>query len=98
MHRIKFSSMDPIDHSCRALDVVRRMGFKLASLHVEPAVGLGFTIAIAVQSRDATAAETLRARIASCVGTDGVRQERDGGAGLGHTHTGRDRLGEFDYA
>jgi hypothetical protein len=77
---IAFHSSDPLDHVCRALDAVRKMGFQLASLHVEDETEGGFRVCMVVKAHDHLSLETLLARLSSCIGVLGMTCDVDSGA------------------
>lgn len=72
MHTIAFHSPNPLDHVCRALDTVRKMGFQLASLCVEGEADGGFRVCIALEAHDCLNLETLLERLSLCVGVRDV--------------------------
>lgn len=72
MHVIAFHSPNPLDHVCRALDVVRKMDFRLASLRVEDEADSGFRVCIELEARDDVSLETLLARLSSGIGVRNV--------------------------
>jgi len=81
MHTIQFSSADPLDHVCRALDTIRKMGFDLASLRVDGEAGSVFRISIALDAHDLLTAGTLLDRVSSCVGVYDLTWHADGASG-----------------
>ena len=81
MHTIQFSSPDPLDHVCRALDTIRKMGFCLASLRVDEGTGGSFRVSIALDAHDLLTVGTLLARVSSCIGVYDLTCEADGGGG-----------------
>ncbi|WP_072385488.1 hypothetical protein [Hyphomicrobium sp. CS1BSMeth3] len=68
MHTLAFRSPDPLDHVCRALDAIRKMGFHLASLRVDSEADGGFRISIAIDVHELLTVGTLRERVSSCIG------------------------------
>ncbi len=68
MHTIQFSSADPLDHVCRALDTIRKMGFDLRALNVGDEEGDTFRISVAFQPRGELTPDTLVERISCYVG------------------------------
>ena len=68
MHTIAFRSPDPLDHVCRALDVIRKMGFHLASLRVDREAEGGFRVSIALGAHDPLNVGTLIERLSSYIG------------------------------
>lgn len=75
MHRIGFLSPDPLDHACRALDVVRRMGYGIRRFAVE-AHGTGaFRVSMDVVERGELSPATLAARISNIPGVTGLTIE-----------------------
>lgn len=68
MYTLKFYSPVPLDHVCRALDIVRKMGLDLASLDVSGTPGDDFRVSIAVNSNRSIGTETLQRRVASING------------------------------
>jgi hypothetical protein len=81
MHTIQFSSADPLDHVCRALDTIRKMGFDLASLRVDGEAERGFRISIALDARGLSTVGTLLERVSGCIGVYDLTCEAEGGAG-----------------
>lgn len=77
MHTIQFSSPDPLDHVCRALDIIRKMGFDLASLRVDERPDGGFRVSITLDVHDLLTVGTLLDRISSCVGVYDLTYEAD---------------------
>jgi len=77
MHTIQFISPDPLDHVCRALDAIRKMGFELASLHAEGAAQGGFRICIALDAHDQLTVGTLLERVSSYIGVHDLAYEAD---------------------
>lgn len=83
MHTIQFSSPNPLDHVCRTLDAIRKMGFALVSLEVNGTADGGFRISIALNTHGLVSVGTLRERVSSCVGVYDVTCEANGGNGRG---------------
>ena len=65
MHTLAFRSPDPLDHVCRALDAIRKMGFHLASLRVDSDADGGFRVSIAIDVHELLTVGTLRERVSS---------------------------------
>jgi len=80
MYTLQFSSPDPLDHVCRALDTVRKMDLALASLQVD-GIGDAFRVSIALDANDPSSAGRLRERVSSCVGVYEVTCKPEGRAG-----------------
>jgi len=78
MHTIAFRSPDPLDHVCRALDAIRKMGFQLSSLRVEEDAEDGFQVSISIGDRDISIVGTLLERVSSCIGVRDVTCEVEG--------------------
>lgn len=68
MHTLRFSSSDPLDHVCRALDIIRKMCFDLSSLSVGRVANGGFRIAIMLDVHDRLTVGTLVERVSSFIG------------------------------
>lgn len=73
MHTIAFSSTEPLDRVCRALDLMRKMGFGLTSMSVDPRAARAFHVRIAFEPRGELSASTLVERVASRVGVYDLR-------------------------
>lgn len=65
MYTLQFYSPAPLDHVCRALDIVRKMGLDLTSLHVSGTEGGDFRVSIVMSNDRPMSTETLRRRVAS---------------------------------
>lgn len=78
MHTIAFRSPDPLDHVCRALDAIRKMGFPLASLRVDGEAEGGFRVSIALGAHDLLTVGTLIERVSSCIGVYDLTCALDG--------------------
>lgn len=81
---VEFSSPDPADHTCRVLDVARRMGFRFVSIRVEPKMsGLfkrrrsgAFEITFSFCVAGHLSLETFMKRVLSFDGVDNVARVR----------------------
>lgn len=68
MHTIEFSSAEPQDDLCRALDAMRRMGFRLITVTADRQAAQTFRVLITFESGEELSATALVERIRSCVG------------------------------
>jgi hypothetical protein len=80
MDAIAFTSNDPLDHVCRALDVVRKMGFRLSSVSVVPGTAQTFCVHIAFEAGEGLSVLTLVERVALCVGVEGLSYRSEAAA------------------
>jgi hypothetical protein len=69
VHTIGFDSVNPFDHVCRALDVIRKMGFALVAMQVNRSTRN------TVQPCGELTVSTLMERISSCVGVSGLTHD-----------------------
>lgn len=77
MHTIQFTSPNPLDHVCRTLDTIRKMGFDLVSLHTDGQAGGGFRVSISLDAHDLLTVGTLVDRVSSYVGVYDLTCEAD---------------------
>lgn len=68
MNRIEFVSNDPFDHACRVLDTVRKMGFRLGAMLVEPRPDGAFRVEVSFHTAGDLTAETLVHRVLNLEG------------------------------
>ncbi len=78
MHTIQFTSPNPLDHVCRVLDAMRKMGFHLEALQVSVAPDGFFRVLVVVETHDLLTIGTLLQRVASCIGVCDLTCEADG--------------------
>lgn len=92
MPAIQFRSNSPLDHACRALDIVRRMGLSLGSLRTEPADGRCLVIALELDAMATSTLEQVAAHIANFPGATDVtcqKAPKGGAANRSRRVTGR---------
>jgi acetolactate synthase regulatory subunit len=75
VHTIGFDSVNPFDHVCRALDVIRKMGFALVAMQVNRSTRNTFRVSIVFQPCGELTVSTLMERISSCVGVSGLTHD-----------------------
>jgi len=71
-HRIEFSTPDPADHICRALDVMRKMCFELIAFRLSRNALGEFAVGIEFLQRGSLSAEILVHRFKGFIGTTEV--------------------------
>jgi hypothetical protein len=75
VHKLQFTSADPLDHVCRTLDTMRKMGFGLASLRVQQDAGDAYKVSFDFDSRGSPSVPCLVDKVAACVGVEGVKHD-----------------------
>ena len=75
MHKLQFTSADPLDHVCRTLDAMRKMGFGLSGLRVQQDADAAYKISFDFDSRGSPSVATLVDRVSACVGVDAVQHD-----------------------
>jgi acetolactate synthase regulatory subunit len=75
VHKLQFTSADPLDHVCRTLDTMRKMGFGLASLRVQQDADAAYKVSFDFDSRGSPSVATLVDRVAACVGVEAVKHD-----------------------
>lgn len=75
MHKLQFTSADPLDHVCRTLDTMRKMGFDLSGLHVEQHADAGYKISFDFDSRGSPLVTSLVDKVSACVGVGSVEHD-----------------------
>lgn len=75
MHTLEFNSANPLDHVCRTLDAVRKMGFGFVAMTVDRKAENTFRISIVFRPRGELTANTLVERVSSCVGVSDLTHE-----------------------
>jgi hypothetical protein len=66
-----------LDHVCRTLDTIRKMGFDLVSLRTDGQAGGGFRVSISIDAHDLLTVGTLVNRVSSYVGVYDLTCEAD---------------------
>jgi hypothetical protein len=77
VQKLDFRTPDPLDHVCRTLDAMRKMGFDLVNLVVEQATGQTFRVSITFNSHGLLTVGTLIDRVACCVGVHDLTHEAE---------------------
>jgi acetolactate synthase regulatory subunit len=75
VHTIGFDSANPFDHVCRALDVIRKMGFAFVAMRVDRKADDTFRVSIEFSPRGELTAATLVERMSLCVGVSDVTHD-----------------------
>ena len=75
MHTIVFDSANPLDHVCRALDAIRKMGFAFVAMQVDRKAGNAFRVSIVFQPCGELTVGTLVERMSSCVGVSDLTHD-----------------------
>jgi acetolactate synthase regulatory subunit len=72
VHQLQFTTADPLDHVCRTLDAMRKMGFGLSGLRVVQGAGDAFRISVDFDANGSATVATLVERLSACVGVEHV--------------------------
>ena len=75
MHKLQFTSADPLDHVCRTLDAMRKMGFGLSGLSVQQDAGDAYKVSFDFDSRGSLSVPCLVDRVSACVGVEAVKHD-----------------------
>lgn len=75
MHKLQFTSADPLDHVCRTLDTMRKMGFGLSGLHVQQDADAAYKISFAFDARGSPSVPCLVDKVSACVGVEAVKHD-----------------------
>lgn len=72
MHQLQFTTADPLDHVCRTLDAMRKMGFGLSGLSVVQDAGEAYRISVDFNAGGSATIASLVERLSACVGVEQV--------------------------
>lgn len=72
MHQLQFTTADPLDHVCRTLDAMRKMGFGLSGLRVVQGADDAFRISVEFDANGSATVSSLVERLSACVGVEHV--------------------------
>jgi acetolactate synthase regulatory subunit len=78
VHTIGFDSVNPFDHVCRALDVIRKMGFGFVAMRVDRKADDTIRVSIVFKPCGEMTVATLMERIAACVGVSHMTHDMGG--------------------